>query len=151
MQARYGLDRRPVGRWIAVGVVVLAFTGILIGVGALLGSRDSVQASLITWGVVAPDRVDLTFTVRPDPSQDVRCVLRAQDSTRADVGYAVAVIPPAPDGTPVMTSYALRTLAPAYVVELLGCATGTDPAGVPPPQFPPGVVPPEQPWTAPAP
>ncbi len=44
------------------------------------------------------------------------------------------------------TTYALRTLAPAYTTELLGCAVGEAPRVIQP-QFPPGVVPPDQPFS----
>ena len=37
--------------------------------------------------------------------------------------------------------------APAFIVEILACEAGSPPQRVVPPQFPPGVVPPEQPWT----
>jgi hypothetical protein len=145
MQERYGLDRRPVGRWIAVGVVTLAFVGALVFVAVGMGS-GGLQTRLITWAVVGPDRVDITFQVQPDPDAPVTCVLRAQDENRIDVGYASVAIPPQSTDAAVISTYPLRTLAPAYTVELLGCAAGETPR-VPPPQFPPGVVPPEQPYS----
>jgi hypothetical protein len=144
MQERYGLDRRPVGRWAATGVVVIAFVAVLAWVSvAITGS--AVQARLISWDAAAPDHVSVTFEIeRRDPAAEVDCVVRAQDQSRIDVGYATVVIP---GGTAqVSTTYALRTLAPAYTTELLGCAVGEAPR-VPPPQFPPGVVPPAQPYS----
>ncbi len=143
MQQRYGLDRRPVGQWIAVALVVLSFVAALafVTVGV---TRSQVQARLVSWDDVAADRVDMTIEVRRPADDEVQCVLRAQDVRRIDVGYAVVVIP-AGSGE-VSLDYSLRTLAPAYTAELLGCAADGLP-GVPPPQFPPGVVPPEQPWT----
>ncbi|MDP1877682.1 MAG: DUF4307 domain-containing protein [Actinomycetota bacterium] len=147
MQARYGVDRRPVGRWIGIGVVALVFTAILVGVTVALTTRDSVQNRLLSWTVQGPDRVDLTYQVTPDGTEVVQCILRAQDSRRIDVGYAVEAVAPTANRVPEIRAYSLRTLAPAYTTELLGCATGTLPA-VPPPQFPPGVVAPEQPWAA---
>jgi hypothetical protein len=144
MQERYGLDRRPIGRWVAVGVVALAFAGILAFVTIAM-SKGGVETRLITWEVVGPDHVDITYQASPDSRLPVDCVLRAQDANRIDVGYATATIPPqAPDNI-VISTFALRTLAPAYTVELLGCAAGGPPQ-VPPPQFPPGVVPPDQPF-----
>ena len=141
MQERYGLDRRPIGRWIAVVVLVLSFVAVLAFVGFGV-TRSPIEPRLVTWEVVAPDRVDMTIEVRRPAADEVQCVLRAQDVNRIDVGYAVVTIP-AGSGE-VSLDYSLRTLAPAYTAELLGCATGGLP-GVPPPQFPPGVVPPEQP------
>jgi len=143
MQERYGLDRRPVGRWIGIGIVLVAFVAALgfVTVGI---SGDPVETRLVTWDDVAPDRVDMAVQVKRPADVEVTCVLRAQDSRRIDVGYATVVIPPG-DGE-VALDYSLRTLAPAYTAELLGCSSEGVP-NVPPPQFPPGVVPPEQPWS----
>jgi uncharacterized protein (DUF58 family) len=143
MQERYGLDRRPIGQWITVTALVLAFVAALAFV-AFGVTRSPVQARLVTWDDVAADRVDMTIEVRRPADDEVQCVLRAQDSRRIDVGYAVVVIP-AGSGE-VSLDYSLRTIAPAYTAELLGCAADALP-NVPPPQFPPGVVPPEQPWS----
>ena len=142
MQERYGLAHRPVGRRIAVTVIVVAFVGALAFV--TLGVTDNpVQSRLIAWDDVAADRVDMTIQVRRPEADEVTCVLRAQDVNRIDVGYAEVVLPA---GDPqVLLDYSLRTIAPAYTAELLGCAVGGPPS-VPPPQFPPGVVPPAQPY-----
>ncbi len=145
MQERYGLDRRPVGRWIGVGLVVVAFAGALLFVARGL-TADSTTVRLINWKVQAPDHVDITFQATTDPTRALQCVVRAQDKNRIDLGYATVTIPPRADGRIVFTTYPLRTIAPAYTAELLGCEAGTAPR-VPPPQFPPGVVPPDQPWT----
>jgi hypothetical protein len=143
MQDRYGLGRRPVGRRIGVTLLVIAFVGALAFVTLGLMSNP-VQSRLIAWDDIAPDRVDMTIQVRRPETDEVVCVLRAQDVNRIDVGYAEVVIPA---GDPqVLLDYSLRTIAPAYTAELLGCAVGGPPA-VPPPQFPPGVVPPSQPWS----
>ncbi len=142
MQERYGLDRRPTGRRVAVTVLVLAFVGILAFVTVGL-TRSPIDASLVTWDDVSADRVDMTIQVRRPAAAAVECVLRAQDENRIDVGYAVLAIP-AGDAQ-VQVDYSLRTLAPAYTAELLGCSADGLPA-VPPPQFPPGVVPPPQPY-----
>jgi hypothetical protein len=146
MQARYGLDRRPVGRWVAVAVIIVAFVGILVFVGRGLTSNPT-ATRLIAWNVVGADRVTMTFQASTDPTTTVTCVLRAQDEHHIDVGYATVVLPATPSTDMATSTYELRTLAPAYTAELLGCAAGEDPR-VPAPQFPPGVVPPSQPWTA---
>lgn len=143
LRARYGLDRRR--RWPVVvgGVLAVLFVGALAYVAYNILS-PGLYPKLLAWNVVGPDRVDVTFEVRRSDRADVYCIVRAQDETRADVGYALV---PLPRGTSyVQTTYSLRTIAPAFVVELLGCEVGGPPARVPPPQFPPGVVPPEQPW-----
>ena len=142
MQARYGLDRRPIGRRIGIGVLIVAFLGAMafVTVGV---TRNPVDSRLVAWDDAA-DRVDMTIQVKRPADAEATCVLRAQDDSRIDVGYAVVVIPPG-EGD-VVVDYRLRTLAPAFTAELLGCAIDGTPS-VAPPQFPPGVVPPEQPWS----
>lgn len=147
LQARYGVGRRP---WFAISagiVAVIAFVGALAFVTLNLLSPQ-VTYEVLTWDDVAADRTDVTFDIRRSAEWDVYCVIRAQDKSRADVGYAVV---PIPRGTSyVQLTYSLRTIAPAYIVEVLACEAGAPPDRVVPPQFPPGVVPPEQPWTPPA-
>lgn len=144
LQARYGVGRRSSLPLIAGVIGITAFIAALAFVTFNLVS-PRVTYELLAWDDVAPDRVDVTFEVRRSAEWDVYCTLRAQDESRADVGYATVAIP---RGTSyAQQTYSLRTLAPAYVVEILGCAAGAPPERVVPPQFPPGVVPPEQPWT----
>ena len=144
MRERYGIRPTPWWVYTGVGVVIAAFFAAIAFVTVQLASAD-VQAELLAWRVVSPEQVDVTFDVRRPGEVDVVCVIRAQDETRADVGYAVIDLPRGT--TYVQQTYPLRTLAPAYVVELLGCASGGEPERVMPPQVPPGVLPPEQPWT----
>lgn len=144
MRERYGIRPTPWWGWLGLGALAAAFIGALAYVGWQLAA-PGIDYQVLSWRVVSDDRVDITFEVTRADTADVYCVLRAQDSTWADVGYAVAALPRGT--TYVQETYALRTIAPAYGIEVLGCAAGGPPEGVPPPQFPPGVVPPEQPWT----
>jgi len=114
-------------------------------VGAML-LRGDIQFLLLRWTVVQDDRADATFEVRRDGADAVVCVLRAQDSKRIDVGYVEIDIPPGEDYT--LVNYSLRTVAPAYTVEVLTCKR-PDELRTPGPQFPPGIAVPEQPWTSP--
>ena len=142
LQQRYGVGRKPWGTIIAILGVVLLFAAGLVFAAMMLG-RGSVQSKLLTWKVVGPDRVDVQFEVRSTTDEPVSCVLRAQDSQRADLGYATVPIT-FTDGYAQLT-YPLHTLATAYTAEVLGCDVGTP--RVPGPQFPAGVAPPSQPWT----
>lgn len=143
MRERYGMDRRPVGRWIAVSVIVVAFAGAMLFVGTNV-LQNRLESRLVTWEVKGPDHVDVRISVDRPAEGDVTCVIRAQDSKHVDLGYAVVDIPAGEGG--VLVDYPLATLTDAYTVELLGCAVDAEP-GVSPPQFPPGVVAPDQPWT----
>lgn len=141
MRARYGFDRR---RWVAP--VVFAVTAALvlasvIGLTALRRST-SVDVTLIAWEEFT-DHATVVFEVRRPGGQGVTCVVRGQDRTRTDVGYATVDVPAGEAITVV--EFALATLMPAYTIEVLGCSVDGNPR-VPPPQFPPGVVAPEQPF-----
>lgn len=142
MITRYGLDRRPWGTMIGAGILVVGFALALVFVTTGL-SRDTLTATLVSWDDSAPGHVSVSFDVQRQGTDTVTCVIRAQDKSRADVGYADISIPPG--AATIRIDYELRTLAPAYVVELLGCGVGSA-ANVQQPQFPPGVVPPDQPW-----
>lgn len=142
MIARYGLDRRPWGTIIGAIILIIGFALALIFVTMGL-TRDTLTATLVTWDDAAPDHVSVTFDVQRQGADTITCVIRAQDKSRADVGYADITI--APGAATLLIDYELRILAPAYVVELLGCSVGLA-ANVQQPQFPPGVVPPDQPW-----
>lgn len=139
------MARAPLGRYIAVGALVAAFVIVLVFVGVLV-TRPKVDSALITWKVVSPSRVDLRYSVTRPSDVAVTCILRAQDKSRIDLGYARVDLAAGQAGGDQTTihDYALATIAPAYTVEVLGCAVGDVP-NVPGPQFPPGVVPPDQP------
>ncbi len=144
LRARYGVGRRPWGAYLAAIIVIVGFAAAL-GFVIYNVLAPNIQPKLLAWRVVSADHVAVTFEVRRSGATDVSCVIRAQDESRADVGYAVVTLPAGP--AYVQQTYDLRTLAPAYVVDVIGCGTANPPERVPPPQFPPGVVPPAQPWT----
>ena len=56
-------------------------------------TRNPVDARLVSWDDVAADRVDVSVQVKRPAQDEVTCVLRAQDTSRIDVGYATLVIP----------------------------------------------------------
>lgn len=144
LRARYGVKRTSWWAVALIAVVIVGFVAALAFVSYNLMS-PKVEFKVLAWRVVAPDRTDVTFEVRRSAEADVYCVVRAQDEQHVDVGYAV--VPLARGTTYVQTTYPLRTLASAYVVDVLGCEAGAAPNRVMPPQFPPGVVAPSQPWT----
>ncbi len=126
------MDKRRSTTVVLAIVAIAAFLGAMAYVGAML-LRSDVQFLLLRWTVVQDDRADATFEVRRDGADAVVCVLRAQDSKRIDVGYVEIDIPPGEDYT--LVNYSLRTVAPAYTVEVLTCAR-PDELRSPGPQFP---------------
>jgi len=138
MQERYGLNRSRTGTRVLSALVVVGFIVALAFVGWHI-TAPRAEGRLITWSTVSSDRADVTFDTNVAHST---CVVRAQDQQHVDVGYAIIT------DISGRVDYHLRTLAPAYVVEVLGCSI-TGAPDVIPPQFPPGVVPPTQPWSPP--
>ena len=143
MQERYGLNHRGRSGVVITVIVAVAFLTAVAFAGVML-VRDNIRHELVVWTVVAPDRADATFTVERTGADEVVCVLRAQDSKRIDVGYVEIDIPPGEDN--VTIDYSLRTVAPAYAVEVLTCERPGE-LRTPGPQFPPGIAIPDQPWT----
>lgn len=141
IRARYGLDRRRWGLPVVIGVLALAVAGAVAALTAAQAERR-VDVTLLSWQERA-DHATVVFEVRRAGGQETRCVVRAQDRTRTDVGYAQIDVPAGEAATVVTVE--LATLMPAYTVEVLGCSIDGPPR-VPPPQFPPGVVAPEQPY-----
>lgn len=142
MRERYGVDERSWTGSVLAAVVVVAFAAALAWVWLGLGG-DRVESRLLTWDDGQPGRVTMVVNVRKPAAAKVICVLRAQDRTRVDVGYAVVTVPPG--ASEVTLTYQLAVVAPAFLAELLGCSTQGAPQ-VPEPQFPPGVPAPSQPW-----
>lgn len=144
MQQRYGFNHKNHLRTAVIALATLVFVS-AVGFVTFSMSEKSIQFKLLTWGVENPERVDLRFEVRRIGNESVDCVIRAQDSTHIDVGYSLITIPSGEDY--VQEDYSLRTLAPAYAVEVLTCVKSGEQTRVPGPQFPAGIAPPPQPWT----
>ena len=144
MRARYGMGRRSRAP-LAVALLTLAVLG-FVGWLTLAEQGTRVDGTLLSWDARA-DHVHVVLDVRRAQGQAVTCAVRAQDRTRVDVGYLTLQVPA---GLPqVQVEADVATLMPAFVVELLGCAVPGE-LRVPGPVFPPGVVPPAQPWSAPS-
>ena len=141
MVRRYGLDRTPWGTYALVLGLAIAFAATLGWV--TVSVQTGVKVRVIAWDDSAPDHVTLQYEVQRERGAALECALRAQDRTHVDVGYAIAQLPAGADS--VQASYSLATLAPAFTVEVLGCAP-TRQLRVPDPAFPPSVAAPSQPY-----
>ena len=140
MAARYGVGRTSRGLLVVVATVVVVFLAV-IGVITWRMATPGAQASLVGFTVVDEHRVDVTFDVRRDAGVATVCVLRAQGSSHADVGYATLTV--TPGRADVRATYPLATSSLATTAEVLGCAPGAGPR-VDPPQFVPGSTNPPQ-------
>jgi len=126
---------------LGIGTVVVAAVAVLVVLGHQI-LNPGVTSRLLAWKVESPSAVTVTWEINRVAGSTVVCVVRAQDRTKVDVGYATVPVPPGETyGQPRMS---LRTNATAYSVELLGCGVDSAPRDITPPQFPPGVVPPAQ-------
>jgi hypothetical protein len=143
MVERYGLDRRPWASWILGGALIAVFAVALVFVAFAI-TRNTGANELLAWEVRSQEHVTVTFAVRRQNGEALECAIRAQDRTNVDVAYAIVEVPAGPDSVQQVTE--LRTLTVPNVVEVLGCAPRGE-LSVMRSQFPPGVVPPAQPWT----
>ena len=143
LKVRYGVAPKSKTRQMVTWMAIL-----LVAVGATwwLNSANTPKATgrILTFRT-APDHMTVEFeTSRPTGHPSI-CVLRAQDRSGVDVGYATVGVPSG--AATVTVTYELRTLTVANLVEVLGCAVDPALAKVAPPAFPPGLQPPAQPWT----
>ena len=140
MAARYGVGRTSRGLLAVVAVVVAVFLAV-IAVITWRMATPGVQSNLIRFVVVDDHRVDVTFEVNRDSLSDTVCVIRAQSTTHADVGYATVTISAGREY--VQPTYPLATSSRATIAEVLACAPGAAPRADPP-QFVPGTTNPPQ-------
>jgi hypothetical protein len=103
--------------------------------------NPSVSAQLLTFEIVSPTKVNITWELARGPELPTYCVVRAQDIFRTDVGYATVTVAGGTDYEQI--SYPLTTNGQAVLAEVLGCSNSQN-FRVPPANFPPGVKIPEQ-------
>lgn len=142
LQDRYGYRRTPVTAIViatALAIIIAAFGGWM----ALRIANPEVRWKLLAWEAVAPDHTSITFQVDKGASATVECVLRVQDKSHHDVGYAIVTIPPGTEYS--QTTYEVATRQLGFAAEVLDCATAGN-LHAQTPQFPPGTSNPPQPW-----
>lgn len=143
MVERYGLDRRSWGTGILVAGTLLASAAAIVLVSINL-TRAPIDVNVIGWDESPDDHVVVDFIVSRPADLELECAIRAQDRTHVDVGYGILRVPAGEQR--VRLSYPLAIIAKSANAEVLGCAeVGT--LRVIEPAFPPGVVPPQQPYT----
>jgi hypothetical protein len=138
---RYGLSTsRHRGKVsVALGVLI----GLLgIGYGYKVVKATPAHFELHGFVVNSSHRVDLTWQVARKANTTTYCVVRAQNTSRQDVGYATVTIAPGSPSTTI--TYPLATESTANLAEVLGCSDSAV-MRVPPANFPPGVAIPVQP------
>ncbi len=142
LEQRYGRPRTsPVV--VAVGIIVAGVVAGLLAWIAWVNANPPVRYKLLAYRSAGDTAVDVTWEVRRSATSAVTCVLRAQDSTHVDVGYAYVTI--GVDGSDyVQPTYRLTTIAPAYSADVIACGEGSTPPETVPPQFRPGTSPPAQ-------
>lgn len=136
---RYGI--RPAGfRWVSVAA---ATVGLVVAVGSLgviargLGSGG--ETKLIKWTAIGK-QADITWSVLRYDDAAVYCVLRAQDSARFDVGFAVVKVSGTAANPQIASTLELRSTA--FSVVPPDCQT--DPTRLASPNFRAGQLPPAQ-------
>jgi len=144
LQERYGY-RKVAKSTIAVGVLLLLVVVALgIWIGSIVANPD-VRWTLLGYSDKDAAHTTVTYEVTRDADTAVQCALRVQDARKSDVGYAIVTIPA---GTATFQqTYPVATTARGASGQILGCAQVGKQLPVPPPDFPPGMTNPSQPWS----
>jgi 4-amino-4-deoxy-L-arabinose transferase-like glycosyltransferase len=140
IQLRYGMRSRRVAP-ILVGILIAGLVSGSLAYATFRQQNPSVTGQLLTFKVISPTQVDVTWELARGPQLDSYCVVRAQDASRADVGYATVTV--AGGSNYEQITYPLATNGQAVLAEVLGCANSQK-MRVPPANFPPGVKIPDQ-------
>jgi hypothetical protein len=140
IQLRYGIRRRRVVP-VLVGVLIAGVVSGSLAYATFRQQNPSISAQLLTFEIVSPTQVNVTWELARGPELTTYCVVRAQDVSRTDVGYAIVTVAGGNDYEQI--TYPLTTNGQAVLAEVLGCAN-TQSMRVPPANFPPGVKIPEQ-------
>lgn len=82
-----------------------------------------VEATALTFDLVDDSTVSITFSVaRPDPEQDVVCIVRARSRDGSETGRRELLVPGSSEREITVTSI-VRTSQPPAVGDVYGCST----------------------------
>lgn len=140
IQLRYGVRRRRVVP-VLVGILIAGVVSGSLAYATFRQQNPSVSSQLLTFEVVSPNQVNVTWELSRGTQLATYCVVRAQDISRTDVGYATVTVTGGTDYEQI--TYPLTTNGQAVLAEVLGCSNSEN-MRVPPANFPPGVKIPEQ-------
>ena len=115
---RYGSPSRT-GRWLTIACALLfAALGVSWVVWAGLGAADPVTASVVTYSVRSPHRIDLRVQVSRPAGMAATCQVDAEASDHAAVGQTVIHLPAsAPSTSDVLVSIRTARTAVTGVVD----------------------------------
>lgn len=118
--SRGPISRRT--RTILLAVVLLVGLGIAY-IGYQRFAVADVEATALTFDLVDDSTVSITFSVaRPDPQQDVVCIVRARSRDGSETGRREVLVPGASEREITVTSI-VRTSQPPAVGDVYGCST----------------------------
>ncbi len=140
IQLRYGVRRRRLVP-VLVGILIAGVVSGSLAYATFRQQNPSISSQLLTFEVVSPTQVNVTWELARGPELSTYCVVRAQDISRTDVGYATVTVAGGSDYEQI--TYPLTTNGQAVLAEVLGCSNSQN-MRVPPANFPPGVKIPEQ-------
>lgn len=140
IQLRYGVRRRRVVP-VLIGILIAGIVSGSLAYATFRQQNPSVSAQLLTFEIVSPTKVNVTWELARGPELTTYCVVRAQDISRTDVGYATVTVAGGSDYEQI--TYSLTTNGQAVLAEVLGCSNSKN-FRAPPANFPPGVKIPEQ-------
>lgn len=137
LHERYGIRPPSPYRWVAIAAAVLVAAPTAIYAASRYVATQQVPFALISWASLDEQHAQVIWELEAS-SEQRWCVVRAQDFDHFDVGFAVV---PVRAGVTRM-EYGLATREHPLAVDITACET--DVYSLPGPQFPPGVLPPQQ-------
>ena len=118
--SRGAVSRRT--RTILLAVVLLVGLAIAY-IGYQRFAVADVEATALTFDLVDDSTVSITFSVaRPDPQQDVVCIIRARSRDGSETGRRELLVPGSAEREVTVTSI-VRTSQPPAVGDVYGCST----------------------------
>jgi hypothetical protein len=126
---------------VLIGILIAGVVSASLAYATFRQQNPSVSSQLLTFEVVSPTQVSVTWELARGAELTSYCVVRAQDVYRTDVGYATVTVAGGSDYEQI--TYLLTTNGQAVLAEVLGCSNSQN-MRVPPANFPPGVKIPEQ-------
>ena len=140
LRERYGRTTFVARQRVAVAV------GAVVALAAIafiyrVSTAPTVRFELSAFEVVDEATVSVSWQVSRAADTTSYCVVRAQNDKRQDVGYATVTVAAGP--ARVHMTYHLATESAAVLAEVLACSDQPT-MRAPRPDFPPGVIPPQQ-------
>lgn len=137
LHERYGIRPPNPWRWLAVGAAIVVVAPVLGYAASRYVATQQIPYALISWASTDEHHVRVDWKLDANSGRQW-CAVRAQSFDHLDVGFVVVPVTPGRSSV----SYVMTTLQRPVAVDVENCTS--NPSELLGPQFPPGVLPPQQ-------